>query len=1043
MSNIQNNKLELLPHQEEAYVESEKLFAEKGKAAVIFPTGCGKSFVVLKYILEHPDERILFLSPRHAIKEQMYEYIVRFIGGDFRPIEDIKRENGSLKQAAKQYIPNIECMLYQTIMGIDEKGSIDELVTNLKPDIIIVDEMHHLKTKSTKTSREQVLDDSEKISDEFYDEEYETENEEILNQENKWGQKFQKLLELNPQAKLLGLSATPIRTDGANVVERIFNDAIASEISLLEAIETGIIYPPKYVVPDFIREDELKTLLEKIEASEGTEKEVLKAEYDELVKKSDQAKGIPELLRENITEQDGKYIIFCKDIKDMKEKMSKVQEWFGKIDNEPEIYGIHSKDSTSAKQLEAFNNSQSHHLKLMYCVGMIDEGVHLNNVSGVILAAKTGSRPTYLQRIGRTISSGKDKKQALVIDLVNNNEILTDEHNTQYGYEISDLEALEKLVDWIENKNDGKWPEYAEEKTIKEKAMTRRLARINNKYIKYIENPNLLEELNEEANDEIQKILQLGKTIGMFENIITIDLGNGTQKGIDVSINDFLHGIEIKGVRRDFREILNHYYFDISINMQNYEEYMEWCKKNGRLPRTNIQINGERIKVTKDGEKETEEQREIRLGSARKAFFTGIKKKDKLTEEEEKIKELYEELNKQYSSDILNYNEYEEWCKKNGRLPRTTIKINGTVVIMAKDGEEETKEQIEKKVAEKRKIFFEKIKRKKEREDVLLEEEEEIKELYEELDKQYSVDVLNYNEYEEWCKKNGRLPRTRITRNGVGIKAIKDEEKESEEQIEQRLGSARMTFFRRVDSKYKLTEEEEKIKELYEELDRQYIEKSVNIKNYEEYMEWCKKNGRLPRTGIQINGERIKVTKDGEKETEEQREIRLGSARKAFFTGIKKKDKLTEEEEKIKELYEELNKQYSSDILNYNEYKEWCKKNGRLPRIGIKINDERIKVAKDREKETKEQREVRLGQTRQIFVDKIKRKKERNDVLTEEEEKIKRLYEELYEQYGKKQPAKNIAPVVKNVPISVSREADEFIATITNEKVKEGVSHND
>ena len=86
----------------------------------------------------------------------------------------------------------------------------------------------------------------------------------------------------------------------------------------------------------------------------------------------------------------------------MKEKMSKVQEWFGKIDNEPEIYGIHSKDSTSAKQLEAFNNSQSHHLKLMYCVGMIDEGVHLNNVSGVILAAKTGSRPTYLQRIGRT-----------------------------------------------------------------------------------------------------------------------------------------------------------------------------------------------------------------------------------------------------------------------------------------------------------------------------------------------------------------------------------------------------------------------------------------------------------------------------------------------------------------------------------------------------------------------------------------------------------------------------------------------------------------
>ena len=45
MSNIENNKLQLLEHQEEAYNEAIKLFEEKGKAAVVFPTGCGKSFV--------------------------------------------------------------------------------------------------------------------------------------------------------------------------------------------------------------------------------------------------------------------------------------------------------------------------------------------------------------------------------------------------------------------------------------------------------------------------------------------------------------------------------------------------------------------------------------------------------------------------------------------------------------------------------------------------------------------------------------------------------------------------------------------------------------------------------------------------------------------------------------------------------------------------------------------------------------------------------------------------------------------------------------
>ena len=92
----------------------------------------------------------------------------------------------------------------------------------------------------------------------------------------------------------------------------------------------------------------------------------------------------------------------------------------------------------------------------MYCGGMIDEGVHLNNVSGVILATKTESRPVYTQRVGRCISSKKNGKQAIVIDLVNNNEILSNKEEVEYGYEINDIEALQQLIDWINNKNNGR-----------------------------------------------------------------------------------------------------------------------------------------------------------------------------------------------------------------------------------------------------------------------------------------------------------------------------------------------------------------------------------------------------------------------------------------------------------------------------------------------------------------------------------------------------------------------------------------------------------
>ena len=1095
MANIQNNKLKLEKHQQKAYENVERLFDENGRAAVIFPTGCGKSFVVLKYILEHPDDRILFLSPRNAIKEQMYEYIVRYIGGDFRPIEEIKAESGSVKQVAQQYIPNIECMLYQTIMGLGEKDSIDEVIEKLKPDLIVVDEMHHLKTRKAGIDSEDITDE---IDDDIVNGKDIIDNEERINQENKWGQKFKQLLEMYPQAKLLGLSATPIRNDGTNVVEKLFEDAVAEELSLLEAIEAGIIYPPKYVVPDFIREDELESLLEKINSVEGERKEQLKAEYDELVKKSDRAKGIPELLKENITEKDGKYIIFCKDIKDMKEKMSKAKEWFGEIDNEPEIYGIHSKDSTSSQQLQAFNNTDSKHLKLMYCVGMIDEGVHLKSVSGVILAAKTGSRPTYLQRIGRTISSGKDKRQSLVIDLVNNNEILANEHNTQYGYEISDSEALEKLIEWIENKNSGKWPEYAEDKSAREKAMARRLARINNKYLTYVQNPDLLEELNEDSIDEIQEILQLGKTIGMFEDVITIDFANGSPNGADISIDKFLHGIEIKGVRRDFREILEHDYFDKNINMQNYEEYRAWCEEHDRLPRSKIIMNGTRVVVAKEGEKETEEQIEQRLGLARMWLFR--KNENALTEQEKEIKRLYEKLTEQYKAEsaaMRNYKEYKAWCEQHGRLPR--LNISG--VNAAKKGEKETEEQIEQRLGSARSGLFRK------NENALTEQEKEIRMLYKELDEQYreeSTTMRNYKEYEAWCEQHGKLPRTGIS----GVNATKKGEKETEEQIEQRLGSARMWFFSRNENTLteqekeirrlyeelteqykeestamknckeykawceqhgrlprpymedveeiekrlgksrlrffayikknskKLTEEEQTIKELYKELDEQYREESPAMKNYKEYEAWCEQHGKLPRTGI--NG--VNAAKKGKKETEEQIEQRLGLTRMWFFR--KNENTLSEQEKEIRRLYEELDEQYKAEsaaMRNYKEYKAWCEQHGRLPRQTVMVNGKPVISAKEGEKETEEQIEQRLGLARRSFNATIKKKTN----LTEEQEELRQLYEGLDEQYGKKQPARNIAPTVKNVSISESKEAEEFIEIITNEKDKKGVSHND
>ena len=837
MANTENSKLELLPHQNEAYQAVIKKFEEKGKAAVIFPTGCGKSFVALEYILKHPDERVLFLAPRRAIANQMYEYIVRYIGVDTRPIEEIQKEYGtgnnpseSLKLAARSYIPNIECMLYQMISAYGERQSVDKILNSLKPTIIIVDEMHHLKTKSIRaTAGSNVVEDDEKYEEEFSNR---------IERENKWGKKFKKFLEDNPQAKLLGLSATPIRHDGTNVVERIFKDAVASQKSLLEAMEEGILYSPKYVVPDFVREDELKTLLEQIEQAEGARKEELKAMYDELALKSANAPGIPQLMEENISEKDGKYIIFCKDISDMKERMANAKEWFGKIDEEPEIYGISSQDNTSAEQLQSFNNSKSSHLKLMYCVGMIDEGVHLNNVSGVILATKTESRPVYTQRVGRCISSEKNEKQAIVIDLVNNNEILSNKEEVEYGYEINDIEALQKLIDWINNKNNGKLPEYSDEKSLKEKTMAKRMARINNKYIKYAQNQEMIKQLDKEEQEKIQDIIELGSEIGLFSEAIKLDFSDEEQRQEDL-INQFIDGIAIKGVRKDFVRLLQE-----RLREGTFKEVMQFCEKNGRLPK---HVVGTKATLT-------EEQIYEKNLYARWCRCDEKQLVDKYSEVPiEKVPEEYKSIVEQVRSygygieeKLTTYQKVIQFCEKNGRVPRF---VHGTKAAL-------TEEQLYEK-----NLYF-RWRRSDEKQLVdkyagvpiegVAEEDREIVEQVRSYGYGVEEKLTAYQEIMQFCEKYGRLPR-----GYSGRKATPTKEQYCERRLYNRWYKSPE---KQIVDKYAgvpIEKVPEEYKAVVEQVRKYGYGIEEKLTGYQMLMQFCEKNGRLPK---QIAGKKATLT---------------------------------------------------------------------------------------------------------------------------------------------------------------------------------------
>ena len=1007
MANTENSKLKLLPHQNEAYQAAVKKLEEKRKAAIISPTGTGKSFVALEYILQHPDERVLFLSPRRAIANQMYEYIVRYIGGDTRSIEEIQKEYGtgnnpseSLKLAARSYIPNIECMLYQMISAYGERQSVDEILNSLKPTMIIVDEMHHLKTKSIRaTAGSNVVEDNEEYEEEFSNR---------IERENKWGKKFKKFLEDNPQAKLLGLSATPIRHDGANVVERIFKDAVASQKSLLEAMEEGIIYPPKYVVPDFVREDELETLLEKIEQAEGARKEELKAEYDELALKSANAPGIPQLMEENISEKDGKYIIFCKDISDMKEKMANAKEWFGKIDEEPEIYGISSQDNTSAEQLQSFNNSKSSHLKLMYCVGMIDEGVHLNNVSGVILATKTESRPVYTQRVGRCISSKKNGKQAIVIDLVNNNEILSNKEEVEYGYEINDIEALQQLIDWINNKNNGKLPEYSAEKSQKEKTMARRMARINNKYIKYAQNQEMIKQLDKEEQDKIQDIIELGNTIGLFSKAIKLDFSDEEQRQEDL-INQFIDGIAIKGVRKDFVRLLQE-----RLREGTFKEVMQFCEKNGRLPK---QVVGTKATLTEEQIYENNLYARWRRCDEKQLVdkYSGVPI-EKVPEEYKSIVEQVRSYGYGIEEKLTTYQKVIQFCEKNGRLPKQVV---GTKAAL-------TEEQLyeknlygswlrsdEKKLIDK--YIGTPIEKIPEKDRVIVEQA-----------RYYGIEekLTFYQEVIRFCEKNGRVPRA-----VHGTKAALTEEQLYEKNLYYR--------WRRSDEKQLVDKYAGVPIEGVPEEDREIVEQvrsygygvEEKLTAYQEIMQFCEKYGRWPRM---FQGTNSTCTEEQIYERNLYNRWQTSDEKQIVdkYVGIPT-EKIPEEDKTIIEQVRSYGYGIKRKLIGYQALMQFCKKNGRLPK---QIAGKKATLTEKQIYERNLYAKWKTSKEKQL-VDKYV------GIPVEEIPEEDRAIVEQVRSYGylgnAKKSANSLGKAVgKAVTVTEIQQANEFLNTITQDKEK-------
>ena len=395
--------IKLYSHNQKAYNLAVTMLEDTKKAAIVHPTGTGKSFIAFKLCEDHPDKTICWLSPSEYIFSTQLE---------------------NLYQATNGYKPNnIVFFTYAKLMGMSK-----EEIQAIHPDYIVLDEYHRAGATF-------------------------------------WQKGVEQLLFTYSDIPVLGLSATNIRylDSQRDMAQELFDGKIASQMSLGEAIVRGILNPPKYVLSMYYYQNTLEKYERRVKKTKSkVARDNAEKCLEELRRTLEKAEGLDVMFKKHMTDPHGKYIVFCSN-KEHMDQMMKHTEWFSKVDKEPHMYSVYSSDPGADKAFKDFKeDNDNNHLRLLYCIDALNEGIHVDDISGVILLRPTVSPIVYKQQIGRALSASK-KTNAVIFDIVLNIENLYSidsikeemEVATSYYHSLGESEEIInekfKVVDEVRN----------------------------------------------------------------------------------------------------------------------------------------------------------------------------------------------------------------------------------------------------------------------------------------------------------------------------------------------------------------------------------------------------------------------------------------------------------------------------------------------------------------------------------------------------------------------------------------------------------------
>lgn len=209
---------------------------------------------------------------------------------------------------------------------------------------------------------------------------------------------YRKILEYFTPKFVLGMTATPSRTDGYDVYS-LFNHVIAYRITLQDALDNELLTPFHYFgIADLEIDDERQddfSLFNKLTS---------KDRVDHVLAKIDEY---------SVEKSNRKGLVFC--------SRNDEASYFATVFCKRGIPSVAiSGESSTAERDEAIRKLEDGEIKYIFSVDIMNEGVDIPSVNQIVMLRKTESAIVFVQQLGRGLRKHEGKEFTLVLDFIGN-----------------------------------------------------------------------------------------------------------------------------------------------------------------------------------------------------------------------------------------------------------------------------------------------------------------------------------------------------------------------------------------------------------------------------------------------------------------------------------------------------------------------------------------------------------------------------------------------------------------------------------------------